>query len=358
MPEPTLQPARAQDLHAHDASALRRFGQELRRRGYHPRQVAQSLGIIAWNTRDMDGPYWSRDNCADGELGDLVDVLIRGETRPPGALDGTLGRDAREAGLIADRPHCSYVDGTLLPLDEDLIFTDRADRSFTGHDSLFLPDSTTLAIRRCLPATAVRRHLDLGSGAGAVAVRAGRRADVTVALDINPRAALACQRTAALSGVEGVQAWTGDALAAGALCDDGAFERVSFVLPLMLTWEGMAELGPLHTIAQSTELLADLVRLLPRLMAPGGLALLYCQDWVGGQPIPDALDGAFGARPWRAVHWWGHEGEVGERTVRAGVLALVADQGCGWAEVRNEAPDHGESDWWSHLSPLLGTPQA
>ncbi|NOY26056.1 MAG: hypothetical protein GXP62_09310 [Oligoflexia bacterium] len=133
----------------------------------------------------------------------------------------------------------------------------------------------------------------------------------------------------------------------------GAFDRLTFVLPILVPWYGMAEVGPIHTISASSDLLVDLLAMLPGLLAPGGLALLYCQDWVGGGPLPAAIDGAMLGRSWQGAFWWDTEGTWRGHRIRTGCLAIQADTARGWADRRNTAPDVGVDDWWPHLGALL-----
>lgn len=316
----------------------------LRELGFLPRPVAQALGIIAWNGRDMDGPWWRRRNLAEGPLRDLVALFISGEALRTERAHRLLPPEAWSVGLVEDDGLGeSLATGTLAPLGGDLVWTDRGDRAFTDDLGLFVSDSTTLAIRRCMPSGPCRYHLDLGSGGGGVTVCAAATALRTVALDLNPRGGAFVHRSAALSGRAGVEAWTGDMLLAPAL---GRPDRLSFVLPLLVPWNGMPG-GPVHTIAQSQDLLLSLLQMLPRLLDDRGVAVLYCQDWVGGGGLGDAVEQAFGDRQVRGLYWHDHRGQSPVGPLRAGMLILVADQGRGWREAACQAPDLGNDDWWT-----------
>ncbi len=333
------------------ARGLRALGRDLRALGYTERPVARALGLLEWRSHDLDREWWLRPNYAEGRLGALVDLFIRGASLPARAAERALPRSAWDAGVLVQRRGDVWVDGIVLPLGEDLVWTDRADRSFR-EGGLFLPDSTSLALRRCLPPSMVDTHLDLGAGGGCVTIAAARRARRTVAMDLAPRSARAVQRTAALNGIDSVTAWTARADQAA---DAGLrFDRITFVLPLLVSWEGLAEEGPIHTISGQPGLLVQVVRLLPRLLADGGLALLYCQDWAEGRPLADAIGDALQGRAWRGVHWQDVGGDYRGQTLHTGVLALRLDRGRGFAVRANDAPDSDVQTWWPYLAPLLG----
>jgi SAM-dependent methyltransferase len=331
-----------------DATAA--VGDALRAGGYHARAVARAIGIIAWNGAQMDGRWWERSNCAEGVFGDRVELLLRGGTLSGERAARALPSAAWEAELLEADGAGVRLGGTIVPLEGDLVWTDAPRRAFTGDDGLFLPDSTTLAVRRCLPAIPVARHLDLGSGGGAVAARAARSAGETVCVDINPRGGSGCWRTAALSRLPGVRPYTGEGRDA---CTLGTFDRVSFVLPLLVPWTGFGA-APVHTLAADRGLLAEIIGLLPRLLAPGGLVVFYTQAWAGGHALRQVLDDAFGARSWRGAFWWDYEGVTAAGPLRAGILAIRADAARGWVEAELDAPDVGVDDWWPRLAGVLG----
>ncbi len=326
------------------------LGAAIREGVYRPRAVAQAIGIIAWNGAQMDSRWWERANCAEGVLGDQVELLLRGGALSVERIRAALPAAAWEADCLEATEGGLRLTGTIVPLESDLVWTDTVARAFTGNDGLFLPDSTTLAVRRCLPGTPVARHLDVGSGGGAVAARAARSARETVAVDLNPRAGEGCHRTAALSGLHGVRPYTG-------LCRDahtlGRFDRVSFVLPLLVPWSGLGP-APVHTLANDGGLLTEVLAQLPALLVPGGLAVLYTQEFAGSQGLRAALNDAFGARSWRGAFAWDYAGVTAAGPLRAGILAVRADAARGWEEVPLDAPDVGVDDWWGWVAAVLG----
>ncbi len=346
---------------AAERRALAALGAELRTAGYTDRRVARALGLLEWRGTDLDAPWWGRRNLAEGRLGGLVDLLMLGAALPRGMAADILPAAAFDAGIVVQRKHDVIVDGIILPMADDLVWTDRADRSFKD-GGLFLPDSTSLALRLALPPDPVARHLDVGAGAGAVTIAAARRATHTVAVDLAPRSPRAVARTAALNGVAvlGPNAAADDPgiqprlARADTLPDGAAFDRITFVLPLLVSWKGMAEEGPVHTISGQPGLLIEVLDLVAARLAPGGLALLYTQDWPPGRALPDAITAAFGDRPWRGVYWWDTSGDYHGQTLHTGILAIRADATPGWVVEENTAPDSDVRTWWPWLAGLLG----
>lgn len=330
-------------------AATAALGAALRGGLYPPRAAAQAIGIIAWNGHQLDEQWWARPNHAEGAFGDRVELLLRAGTLPPDRARAALPSAAWDAGMIEEHPAGARLTGTIMPMEGDLLWSDTPRRAFSGDDGLFLPDSTTFALRCCLPTEPAARHLDLGSGGGAVAARAARFATETVAVDINPRAGPGCHRTAALSGVT-IQPWTGGCEEAASL---GAFDRVTFVLPLLVPWEGFGP-APVHTLAAETTLLRTVLELLPALLAPGGLAILYTQDHAGAASVRDTLAMAFGSRQWRGAFWWDYQGVTAAGPLRAGILAVLADRGRGWSDTPRPAYRVGDDGWWPGLEEALG----
>ncbi len=332
--------------------SLKHLGVALRRVGYRPRPVAQSLGILAWNGPQMDGAWWERPVGNGAGLEELVRFFVRGEALEEAGLYRLLP-ELEGAGLTEDLPGGRVqASGTVLPLEEDLIWGDRGDRAFSIENALFLPDSTTLAMRRFLPRQRVGRHLDLGSGSGGVAARAARSSDEVIALDLNPRALVGCDVTAALSGLDNLVSHTVPLAQAARF---GSFDRISFVLPLLMPWVGQ-QAADIHTHAATPQLLSELLDLLPVLLNPGGLALFYAQDWVGEGGVERRLRLAFGDRAVSGAFCWDYEGQSVKGPLRSGIFAVRADRGPHWAEAPNQLPALGSEDWWPAMAALLNEP--
>ncbi len=329
-------------------AAAAALGDALRDAGYTQGRVGRALGILSWTGPELDGLWWENEVLAEGPFGALVRLLICGDRLTPSEA-AALPQAAWEAELLVQVRQRVMARAMVVPMDGDLIWTDRASRS-EQPDGLFLPDTTTQALRRCLPPRRVARHLDAGAGAGAVTVAAARLAEETLAVDLNPRSAPACALTAALSGVPGIRGRTARAQDLGG---EAPFDRLTFVLPLLVP-VARHEGAQIHTVAESPTLLVETLELLPGLLKEGGLALLYTQDHAGELPLPEAIDRAFGGRDWRGVFWEDHPGDESQGEPRAGVLAIRADGEWGWEDVEREALEDDAASWWPALERLLG----
>ena len=320
----------------------------LRDGGFTSRKVAQALGFIAWSGAALDSAWWRRSPSAGGALGPLIDVFVRGEDVGEAALVTALGARAHAAGTRLGLIEGGASPLLLLPLGEDLVLMDHPARSGQD-DGIFLADSTSWAARRMVLGPA-GRHLDLGSGGGAVTLAAARTATETVGLDINPRAATVLALSAALSAVN-VLPTTGDARALDGI---GTFDRVSFVLPMLTRRVEMAD-APVHTLGPAN-LLESVIDQLPSLLRPQGLAILYSQVVLPGGELPTVLRRAFARRRFRARLWvdWWSDTEVGP--VRGGILALRADADGGFDEVEAPPDRPGDDDGSAQLAALATTP--
>jgi len=327
------------------------LGRRLLHLGYNAHAATTILGLPGWTADSLDTLFWEIGLLDSGPTATLVRALLQGEPVRVGAARRHLPEELGRLGLLEQRGGEVRARRCFFPLgDEHISVADSPRVALTEPDSVFLPDSSTMALRRCQPYSPVGRHLDLGCGSGAVALAAAHWADEVVLVDINPRAPAMAKESFALSGLQQPQAYAGSVDDAPMV---GPVDRISFVLPLLQPWTGMGD-SPIHTLAARPDLLDRTLAVLPPLLRPGGLALLYCQCATEAAPAHALLDQAFGSRPWRGGLWWEAEEDILDGTLKVGVIAIQADVPGGWREARNTERDEADVWWWPALRRDLG----
>jgi len=334
-----------------DPELWRVLGRRLFRHGYNAHAVTTLLGLPGWTADSLDTLFWEIGLHDRGSTTTQVRALLQGVPVRSGDARRHLPEELGRLGLLERRGGEVRARQCLFPLgDAHISVADPPRTALTEPDSVFLPDSSTLALRRVQPHTRVGRHLDLGCGSGAVALAAAEWADEVVLLDINRRAPALARASFALSGFAQPQAYAGSVDDAPMV---GPADRISFVLPLLQPWAGMGP-SPIHTLAARADLLDRTLAVLPPLLRPGGLALLFCQCATEAAPAQILLDQAFGSRPWRGGLWWEAEEDTLDGTLKVGVIAVQADVPGGWREARNTERDEAEAWWWPALRRDLG----
>jgi methylase of polypeptide subunit release factors len=128
---------------------------------------------------------------------------------PADVLDLMLEADLLcvENGIGVAQCMLSPMEGVIVLADQ-LISMESQPRS----DMVLPPNPTTQTLSRFMLRRAVRSALDLGTGSGILALLLAKHADSVLGTDINPRAILFAQISAALNGIENVEFVTGDGL--------------------------------------------------------------------------------------------------------------------------------------------------
>jgi hypothetical protein len=212
------------------------------------------------------------------------------------ALEPALAGELRAAALWDDRgATCA-----LLPLAHALLVCDRLPVG-ADPDALCWPDDSSYHLARALPPGRHARWLDLGTGSGfAPLSRPGLAAHIAGA-DLNPRAADAIARGAALSGIGHVAAFVSD-LADALPAAYRACDLVSFNAPIpdgdhATRWRA----APRSVLDRAWPAIASC-------LAPGGLAVVHCAvdaipDTLAGERVTVIYTPREVARAF-AVTWW------------------------------------------------------
>ncbi len=208
----------------------------------------------------------------------------------------------RDEGLVIERGGRLHATAAICCLGAGTIVVDRLDGRLDGPVGSELdgggavdaasrvpwPDDSSLHLAGCLPAGALGRWLDVGTGAAVAPLAAGRRAIQVRATDINPHALARAAQGARLSGRDDLELIHADLLdgAAGI-----AWELITFNAPLP---DGAPGAVPDTTWFR----------------APLGAALIE-RFWAGAGAAREVLaHTAVDADPWAA-----HAGRGGELTI-------------------------------------------
>jgi SAM-dependent methyltransferase len=199
------------------------------------------------------------------------------------------------AGLVeraGDRVRATLA---LLPVGESLVACDRLDAPVERELACW-PDDSSHHLASALPPGKRASWLDLGCGSAFAQLARPELADALVGLDANPRAAARARLGAALSGLDRLTVVDGD-LAAGVPA--GAHELVTCNAPMPT--------GDATLWRRADEgFFPALFAAVPRLLAPGGLAVLHLAramlrlwaDDLPGETVEVAYASSF------AVVWW------------------------------------------------------
>jgi methylase of polypeptide subunit release factors len=141
-----------------------------------------------------------------------------------------------------------------------------------GGDAVMGMRETTIPLwRAVVSAHPVQRALDLGCGAGVIALLLCRRAAQVVACDINPRAVAMARINVALNGVENIDVREGDMFAPVA---GEVFDLIAAHMPYVALPDGMPGASHMHGGPRGDETVCSLVAAVAPYLAPGGHAVV------------------------------------------------------------------------------------
>ncbi len=214
-------------------------------------------------------------------------------------LEGVLG--AELVAALAEARILHSVDAgkvlvvpqaRLLPFEGDYLF---CDAPHARSDSVMGPGPTTQALLRALPERMPERVLDVGTGAGTIAlVAATRGARRVVATDVSARAVEMARLNARLNGRE-IECVAGDLLAP---VRGERFDLVVSQPPFVTQPLGGATVAYLHGGAAGDEIALRLFSELPAALAPGGRAMAFVESLRrAGPPLTARVRSALGAAP-------------------------------------------------------------
>ena len=223
-----------------------------------------------WHLRRADEPvdravrmFCLGDPITDAEAASALGDALLGEL-------AAVGLVTREGGRV--------VSPFVLRAHEGLFFF--ADHLEHGGQAVMgMGPLTGSLLAAALPARRVGRALDLGCGAGLVALTLAGRADEVVATDINPRAAALARANAALNGITNLEVRTGDLFEP---VRGERFDRVLCQPPFFPTPDGVAGASYSHGGTRGDELATRILAELPDHLAPNGRGAV-----IGEWPVLD-----------------------------------------------------------------------
>jgi len=204
-------------------------------------------------------------------------------------VDAILGEDLRsawvESGVLEDAEGGLRSRLRLMPFADLVLASDEADARF---DPVMGPGATTMELWRAIAVEPGASVLDVGCGAGSLAlasVRAG--AGMAIGIDIDRRAIAYARFNARLNGIDHAHFETGDGLA---VVHGRTFDLVLSQPPFVSRPEDGDTTTFLHGGSRGDELALGWVREFPELLAPRGRALVLLDlAPMAGQTVEQRL---------------------------------------------------------------------
>lgn len=252
-----------------------------------------------------------------------------GESLLRAALGGRLFEQVRDSGLLWERGgawagafHLRFAGGLLL-------FSDR----LGAHpDAVMGAGETTAALyRAAIPARRQGRALDLGCGAGTLALLLARHCGQVTGADINPRAVALAGFNAAVNGIGNAVFVCGDLYQPLA----GRFDCIVSQPPYYPRAAGDASLTFLHGGERGDEIARRVLAGLDDHLSPGGRALVFASWPEDRRPLDTAK--------FRVLEFWADRREIAG--TRQSLLVLEPAPGGGWV-TGIEMP----AETWGNLS--------
>jgi SAM-dependent methyltransferase len=260
---------------------------KLARAGFTEENVARWFGVpLVSDARYV--PSAVRRSLRKG-VGGWIAVLVGGETLPAselGILDGDELALLCEGGLLERRDDGLRARLAILPVMGLHIASDRIDEA--GADSVVMIDLSALNLARSLPLHAGGTALDVGCGAGLLALLQARAGAGVLGSDIDRRSLEAAAFNAALNGLQ--PRWFVSDLMKQV--PSARFSRITFNAPLLraqLTVSDPAAPSSYYTSERGEPLALEFLAELPARLAEEGEALIQAQLTPGFEAALDGL---------------------------------------------------------------------
>jgi methylase of polypeptide subunit release factors len=280
-----------------DAETCGRLRDQLRESGFDGAFLGEVESVAPLNLERPRRPLirWFLSR-RPGPAADLAALLCYFEALDRGRVEAALGAGLTErlleAGvLVRDAGERLRTDFMMVPLGEQWFLSDPLDR---GPEAVMGPGMTTLLLHRLLPELPAATVLDLGCGAGSLAIAAAARGARATATDISPRALAIAAFNARLNGVP-LETRLGDV--AGAV-EGREFDLVLAQPPYLPRPENLESTTYLHGGRYGDELALRFVAGCARVLAPGGVAAVHFDSADRkDEPLRERLREAIGDAP-------------------------------------------------------------
>lgn len=242
--------------------------------GVDTANVAPVLGLCAQFPEDDRDPIriWHLRQRSDAAAL-AMRLLMFGDALTEAEATSAIGESLHglltNTGLLVSREGSVCCVLRLAMAGEFYVF---ADDLRLGGDVVMGMRETTIPLWRAIASTRrMQRALDLGCGAGAIALLLCRQVAQIIATDINPRAVAMARINVALNGVDNIDVREGDLFTPVA---DETFDLIAAHPPYVALPDGMAATSHLHGGPRGDELACRLVAGLAAHLAPGGHAVV------------------------------------------------------------------------------------
>lgn len=307
---------------------------------YVPELIAACESLVPFPIEQMRTPLVLRHlERRDDAAARLARLFSYDDCVPRAALEPALGGDLIDtllgAGVLAADGGALTAAFRVMPFEDLWLIEDRPE---AGPDAVMGPGGTTGEVARLLPACIPGRVLDLGCGAGTLALVAARRGAAAVTgTDLNPRATALAAVNGRLNGI--VAEWlTGDLFAPVA---GRRFDLVVSQPPYVMCPPDAEPVTFLHGGPTGDAIASRLLAGLGAHLAPGGLALVLVDFALGGAPLHQRLRAMLGDP---ALDLCALVATGFAPAVQSAAYAMVADPtlGAGYAAAARRYADHFE----------------
>ncbi len=276
--------------------ALAAFGDALRTAGYDDHILGEGERVAPNLVDRLRLPLVHRALERNGTPAARLALLFVYDGMPPAAsVHDALGPETvsalLDAGVLVAEGDALRARFRLLPFGDVWVFSDDP---AAGRDAVMGAGPATMALARLLPERIEGRFLDLGCGAGALALFAARRGADAMGTDLNPRATAMGRVNAALNRLP-AEFDTGDLLEP---VRGRRFDVVIAQPPFVIQPESQEAVTYVHGGPRGDAIVGRLVSVLSEALAPGGWAAVRFDAAVGpDEQIHDRVRGWLDGAP-------------------------------------------------------------